>query len=201
MAVLITETSNKIVTESIGKDLYVSGIFSSAGVKNKNGRVYEKSILDREMNRVMSQVNEKSLYGQLNHPEKPEIDLEKVAILVEDLYWKGDDIIGKAKVLNNTYCGGILKGIIESGGRVGISSRGLGTVNEDGKVNEDYNLICWDIVSDASNPGSKYINGIYEGKEFTINNTNTSSKITIEEAKKEAYKHIYKFIKNIEKTI
>ena len=199
MAVLITETSDKIVTESIGKDLYVSGIFSSAGVKNKNGRVYEKSILDREMNKVMHQVKEKSLYGQLNHPEKPEIDLEKVAIMVEDLHWKGDDIVGKAKVLNGTYCGGILKGIIESGGRVGISSRGLGTVNEDGKVNEDYNLICWDIVSDASNPGSKYVNGIYEGKEFTVNNS--SSEITIEEAKKEAYKHIYKFIRDIGKTI
>jgi len=196
---LITETSDKIVTESVGKDLYVSGIFSSAGVRNNNGRVYEKSLLDRELNKVMNQVKESSLYGQLNHPEKPDIDLEKVAIMVEDLHWKGDDIIGKAKVLSSTYCGGILKGIIESGGRVGISSRGLGTVNEDGKVNEDYNLICWDIVSDASNPGSKYVNGIYEGKEFAIKNE--SSEMTIKEARKEAYKHIWQVIKDIEKTI
>ena len=122
---LITEMSENIITESIGKNLYVTGVFSSAGVKNHNGRIYEKRILDREFNKVMEQVKSKLLYGQLNHPKEPEVDLEKVAIMVEDLTWRGDDIIGKAKVLRNTYCGGILNGILEDGGKVGISSRGL----------------------------------------------------------------------------
>jgi len=195
---LITEISESIVTESIDKSLYITGIFSSAEIRNKNGRVYEKHILKREIDKVMEQVSSKSLYGQLNHPEKPEIDLEKVAIMIEDLSWKGNDIIGKAKVLKRTYCGGILNGIIEDGGKVGISSRGLGTVNEDGKVNEDYNLICWDIVSDASNPGSRYVNGIYEGIEF---GPVTPSKITMKEAKEKAFKHIWQVLKNIEKEI
>jgi len=197
MAKLITETSEQIITESIGKDLYVSGIFSSAGVKNHNGRVYERTILEREITKVMSQVKERSLYGQLNHPERPEIDLEKVAILIEELSWKGNDVVGKAKVLGRTYCGGILKGIIEDGGRIGISSRGLGTVSESGTVNEDFNLICWDIVSDASNPASKYINGIYEEREFgPVNNT-----VTMKEAQEKAFKHIWQVLKNIEKEI
>jgi len=191
---LITETSNSIITESIDKNLFVSGIFSSAAIKNNNGRMYEKKLLEREVNKVMEQVKGKSLYGQLNHPEKPDIDLEKVAILIEDLSWQGNDVMGKAKVLDTT-CGNTLKGIINSGGKVGISSRGLGTVSESGTVNEDFNLICWDIVADASNPGSKYINGIYEGKEFTTVNTD------IAEAENKYVKHIWQVIQNITKNI
>lgn len=201
MLKLITETSENIIAESIGRSLYVSGIFSSAGIRNLNGRVYERALLEREINKVKPQVNENSLYGQLNHPDKPEIDLEKVAIMVEDLHWKGDDVIGKAKVLDETYCGGILKGIINGGGKVGISSRGLGTVNEDGKVNEDFNLICWDIVADASNPGSKYVNGIYEGREFESITPEKTSKISMNEAKDKAFKHIWQVIEKIEKNL
>lgn len=198
---LITEMSENIIAESIGKSLYVSGIFSSAGIKNKNGRVYERKLLDREFNKVMPKVRENSLYGQLNHPDKPEIDLEKVAIMVEDLHWKDDDVIGKAKVLDETYCGGILRGILNGGGKVGISSRGLGTVNENGTVNEDFDLICWDIVADASNPGSKYVNGIYEGKEFKSITKEKTSEISMKEAKKKAFKHIWQVLEDIEKNL
>lgn len=193
---LITEINENILFETVDKDLYVSGIFSSANVKNKNGRVYEKKILDREISKVMEQVKNATLYGQLNHPDKPEVDLERVAIRITELNWKDNDVIGKAKVLRKTYCGGILSGIIEDGGRVGISSRGLGTVNESGYVNEDYNLICWDIVSDASNPGSQFVNGIYEGREFGV-----SSGISLKEANEKAFKHIWQVLKKIEKEL
>lgn len=199
MARLITEISDNILAESVGKDLYITGVFSSHSVKNKNGRVYEKSLLEREVNKILPQVNEKSLYGQLNHPSNPDIDLEKVAIMVEELKWQGNDVVGKAKVLDKTYCGGILKGIIDSGGKIGISSRGLGTVAENGNVNEDFNLICWDIVADASNPGSKYVNGIYEGKEF--HTSLVESEISIEQAQDKAYKHIWQVIKKLNKEL
>lgn len=196
---LITETTHEIITESIGKDLYITGVFSSANIRNKNGRVYEKTLLEREINKLSSNVSGSSLYGQLNHPERPEIDLEKVAILIKELSWNGNDVIGKAKVLEKTYCGGILRGIIDGGGKVGISSRGLGTVSEDGNVNEDFNLICWDIVSDASNHASKYVNGIYEGKEFgSIVKNNT---IDMKDAQEKAFKHIWQVLKNIEKEL
>jgi len=200
MAKLITEMSNSVITESINKSLYVTGIFSTANIKNNNGRVYEKNLLEREVNKVMEQVKGGSLYGQLNHPEKPEIDLEKVAILIEDLQWQGNDVMGKAKVLKSTQSGKNLAGIIEDGGKVGISSRGLGTVNESGFVNEDFNLICWDIVADASNPGSKYVNGIYEGTEFYTDGRRSidTKRIKAEEAyAKKIWQVLEKITKNI----
>ena len=202
MAKLITEMSNSIITESIDKSLYVTGIFSTAEVKNNNGRVYERKLLEREVDKVMEQVKGASLYGQLNHPEKPEVDLEKVAILIEDLQWQGNDVMGKAKVLKSTQSGKNLAGIIEDGGKVGISSRGLGTVSESGTVNEDFNLICWDIVADASNLGSKYVNGIYEGREFTTDGVvNVSNNPDVQDAKKAYAKKIWQVVENITKNI
>lgn len=194
MAKLITEISKQVVTESIDKSLYVVGIFSSAEIKNNNGRVYAKSLLEREINKIQDQVNEKALFGQLSHPDNPEINLEKAAIMIEGLEWDGDNVVGKAKVLENTPCGDLLKGIIGNGGKVGISSRGLGTVSESGAVNDDYALITWDMVVNASNPGSKYVNGIYEGEEFSIIKPQVMER---KEAEKIYTKHIWQVIKKI----
>ena len=191
---LITEMSNNIVTESIDKSLYVLGVFSSAEVKNNNNRTYKKDLLNREVEKLTEQVNSNSLYGQLNHPTSPEINLEKVAILVESLKWQGNDLLGKAKVLENTHCGGTLKGILDAGGKVGISSRGLGTVSENGEVNEDFSLICWDIVADASNVKSQFVNGIYEEEEFYV-------KESEEIIKEKAFRHIWQVLINIEKDL
>lgn len=195
---LITETQTQdIVTESKDKNLFIYGVFSSAEVKNNNGRVYKKSILEREINKVMEKVKNKSLYGELNHPSEPSINLERAAILIEDLDWKKDDVYGKAKVLK-TPKGEIIRGIIESGGRFGISSRGLGTVSENGYVDESFNLITWDAVGDASNPASEFVNGIYEGKEFEVEK---EKELTIEEAKKEYHKRVWQVIENIKKSL
>jgi len=179
---LITETFNQIeLWESKSKTPYMIGIFASAETKNANGRVYEKNILEREVDKfIKEKVNTKSSWGELGHPENSEINLDNVAMIIENLEWKGNDVYGKAKILD-TPKGDILKTLVKEG-NIGVSTRGLGTVNESGKVNDDYNLITIDAVSDASNPGSRFINGILEGKTFQID-----TKLSIEEAQEQLF--------------
>jgi len=169
MAFLITEASCEVeLWESKNKIPYIVGVFASAEVKNANGRKYRKDILDREVNKFVDEkIKTRTSYGELSHPESSEINLERAAILIESLEWRGNDVMGKAKILS-TPMGEIVKTLVKEGS-IGISSRGLGTVNESGYVNEDFTLLCWDIVADASNPGSKFMNGILEGRTFEIN--------------------------------
>lgn len=193
---LITETTYNINTKSDDKNLYIEGIFSSAGKKNKNGRVYPKWILEREISKYRNSIAEKISLGELNHPDHPDVNLERAAILIEDLNWEGDNVLGKAKVLS-TPCGNIARQLIEDGVKIGISSRGLGTVNENNNyVNEDYNLLCFDLVSNPSNHGS-WMNGIYEGKEFA----NITNEKLIEEAKSEYKKKIWTVLEKLKKEI
>ena len=160
---LITETSYDFeLVESKAKGVNIVGIYSSAELKNNNQRVYSKDVLDREVSKVQEKIENKTLWGELGHPPNPEINPERIAILTTMLEWKGNDVYGKSKVLD-TPQGAIAKTLIKEG-RMGISSRGLGTVAEDGNVNEDFNLITWDLVTDPSNNPS-WINGIYEGHE------------------------------------
>jgi len=161
---LITETSYDFeLVESKAKGVNIVGIYSSAELKNNNQRVYSKDVLDREVSKVQEKIENKTLWGELGHPPNPEINPERIAILTTMLEWKGNDVYGKSKVLD-TPQGAIAKTLIKEG-RMGISSRGLGTVAEDGNVNEDFNLITWDLVTDPSNNPS-WINGIYEGHEW-----------------------------------
>jgi hypothetical protein len=168
MAFLITESSQEIeLWESKNKTPYIVGIFASAEVKNANARTYRRDILDREVSKFMTEkVKTRTAWGELSHPESSEINLDRASIIIEDLEWKGNDVIGKAKILS-TPMGMLVRSLIKEG-NIGISSRGLGTVNESGYVNEDFNLLCWDVVADASNPGSKFMNGILEGRSFDI---------------------------------
>jgi len=136
----------------------------------------------------------------------PELNLDRVAILTTNLCWEGDNVIGKAKVLTKTPMGNIASVLIKEG-NLGISSRGLGTVNEsDNYVNEDFNLLRWDLVGDPSNPGS-WVKGIYEGKTFTIpSEEEDGSKIvvpfiTIEEARKAYKRHIWQVLEQIGREI
>lgn len=181
---LITETSHEIeLFESKSKQPYIMGIFSTAEVKNNNGRRYKKELLVRESDKfVAEKVATKTGFGELMHPAGPDINLDKVAILIETLEWKGSDLYGKAKILN-TPMGKIAKELVKEG-NLGISSRGLGTVSESGYVNEDFNLITYDLVADASNPNSKFVNGILEGTDFTV-----TTAMTNEEAQHEYYKY------------
>ena len=161
---LITETSYDFeLVESKSNGVNIVGIYSSAELNNNNLRVYSKDILDREVSKVQEKIDNKTLWGDLGHPPNPEINPERIAILTTMLECKGNDVYGKSKVLY-TPQGAIAKTLIKEG-RMGISSRGLGTVAEDGNVNEDFNLITWDLVTDPSNNPS-WINGIYEAFEW-----------------------------------
>ena len=165
---LITETSYDFeLVESKANGVGIVGIYSSAELKNNNLRVYSKDILDREVSKVQEKIENKTLWGELGHPPNPEINPERIAILTTELSWRGNDVYGKSKVLDTSQ-GAIAKTLIREG-RMGISSRGLGTVAEDGAVNEDFNLITWDLVTDPSNSPS-WINGIYEGQEWLPKN-------------------------------
>lgn len=163
---LITETSNDVTLHegSNTKDLFVVGVFSSAESENNNKRRYRKELLEREMEKVSRKMESRSLWGELGHPTSPETQPDKIAILVEALEWKGNNVYGRAKVLN-TPMGKIAQELVKQG-RLGISSRGLGTVGEDGYVNEDYKLITYDLVTDPSNHPS-WVNGIYEAEVFS----------------------------------
>ena len=168
MAKLLCETSFDTLVESVDKDLYITGVFASAEAKNRNGRIYGKSILEREIQKLNeSEVNNKSLRGELEHPrDRPNTLLERAAIMITELDWMGNDVKGKAVVLDTPH-GQILKSILAKG-NVGISSRGLGTVGSNGYVNENYKCISFDVVGNASNFGSTTMDTIYESMDFPL---------------------------------
>jgi hypothetical protein len=122
-------------------------------------------VLEREVTKVQEKIEKKTLWGELGHPPNPEINPERIAILTSMLEWRGNDLYGKSKVLDTPH-GEIAKTLIKEGS-MGISSRGLGTVADDGTVNEDFNLITWDMVTDPSNHPS-WVNGVYEGRDWVL---------------------------------
>ena len=172
MARLITELSYDLqLSESKAKGAHIVGVFSSAELKNNNNRVYSKEILEREITKVLGKVEEGTLWGELGHPPNPEINPERISILTSMLEWKNNDVFGRAKILD-TPMGQIASTLIKEG-KMGISSRGLGTVSEEGDVNEDFNLITWDLVTDPSNNPS-WVNGIFEDREWSITKTKST---------------------------
>ena len=200
---LITELSQNVqVRESDAGKVYIEGIFSSAEIMNNNGRRYRKDILGREVQKVMEKVQNRCLWGELGHPPNPEVNPDKIAILIETLNWDGDNLEGKAKVVD-TDSGRNAKVLIREG-NLGISSRGLGTVNEtDNYVNEDFQLITWDLVTDPSNSPS-WVKGIYEGQMFEIFDKPEEDIIIepdIKELKKVYLKHVWQVISEIEKKL
>lgn len=205
---LITEYNHDLqINEGKDKNLYVTGIFSSFGDRNNNGRVYEEGTMKREVDKILGKIEKKCLWGELGHPPNPEINPDKIAIRVESLEWDGNHLYGKAKILN-TPQGQIAKELVKEG-MIGISSRGLGTVAEDGTVNEDYNLLTWDLVTDPSN-GPSWVNGIYEGKTWDLGSKFSGEEeevqvkeksLTEKQAREEYFKHIMESIKAIEKNL
>ena len=193
---LITEFVDSVkVTRDKSDTLFVEGIFSTANLRNKNGRVYKKETLDREIKKLNESIKSKCLWGELNHPTTPDINLERAAILIEKLDWDGDNIVGRAKVLD-TPMGQIAKTLIKEGA-IGISSRGLGTVDEGGTVNDSsYQMLTFDLVSNPSNSPS-WLNGIYEGSTFEVSSSSEEDTLTEEEAKKQYKTYILDELKKI----
>jgi len=147
----------------------VEGILATAEVKNGNGRYYPKELWDREIDKYMLSVDENRALGELDHPESSVINLKNVSHNIKDMWWDGDEVMGKIEILP-TPSGNILKALIESNITVGVSSRGMGSLEDrDGvlEVQDDFELLCWDFVSTPSNPGS-YMSVIKEGKEAHI---------------------------------
>ena len=136
----------------------VEGVMQRASSENQNGRIYRKEILQREAKKYMDEfVKRGNAFGELDHPESPVVSLKNASHIVKDLYWKGDDLMGKVELLN-TPAGNIVKEIIKAGHTIGISSRGTGSVQQTNEgtleVQPDFELVCWDFVSNPSTHGA-----------------------------------------------
>lgn len=136
----------------------VEGVMQRAGAKNQNGRIYDKKVLLREVNNYMENfVKVGNAYGELDHPESPIVSLKNASHVVKDLWWDGDDLCGRVELLN-TPAGNIVKEIIKGGHTIGISSRGTGSVKPTNEgyleVQDDFELVCWDFVSNPSTHGA-----------------------------------------------
>ena len=176
---LITEEINsvKYVTEAKEngkKNLYIEGIFLQSAIPNRNGRVYPEHLLEREVNRYTEQfVSKGRAFGELGHPDGPQINLDRVSHLIESLRKDGTNWIGRAKI-TDTPMGNIARGLIESGAQLGVSTRGMGSLkaNRQGinEVQDDFFLAtAADIVADPSAPEA-FVNGIMEGVEWIQEN-------------------------------
>ena len=198
------------------KEYYIEGIFMQSEQKNRNGRIYPKSVLMKEAKRYQNDyVKEGRAMGELGHPEGPTVNLERVSHLVESLKADGDNIIGKAKILETPY-GKIVKNLMEGGVKLGVSSRGMGTLKQVNGINEvqkDFMLSAIDIVADPSAPDA-FVNGIMEGKAWIwdngilkeqdlnsycsmINRASRESKQELEEKKLSVFENFLSKIKNV----
>ena len=149
---------NESLEDNNGR-LIVNGVLQRAEAENQNGRVYPRSILEREVEKYKGrEIKENRAFGELDHPESSVVELKNTSHIIREVYWKGDDVMGKVEILK-TPAGNILKELLEAGCTVGISSRGMGSVKEasNGKtvtVEDDFDLICWDFVSNPSTHGA-----------------------------------------------
>ena len=155
-----------------GKTYTIEGVFAQAEQKNRNGRVYPKPIMESAVNKyVEEQVKTNRAVGELNHPEGPTVNLDKVSHRITDLKFEGNDVIGKAQILD-TPMGQIVKGLLEGGVQLGVSTRGMGSLENKGGtmyVRDDFHLNTVDIVQDPSAPNA-FVNGIMEGVDWVWNN-------------------------------
>lgn len=166
---LLFEVSNQTINESLRNNngrLIVSGVLQRADSKNQNGRVYPKSILMREASRYNDiYIKEKRALGELDHPDSSIVNLQNVSHNIVDMFWKGNDLYGKVEILG-TPSGNILKELLKAGIKLGISSRGLGSVKELGEnileVQDDFELIAFDFVSNPSTHGA-FLSPVNEG--------------------------------------
>jgi hypothetical protein len=173
---LITEYTDmgvRSLVEGTGPErkYFIEGVFMQAEKQNRNNRIYPRAILRDAVSRfVAEQVSTGRAVGELNHPDGPQINLDKVSHRITELRWQNDDVYGKALVLN-TPMGMIVKGLLDGGVKLGVSSRGMGSVESRGGktyVKEDFSLATVDIVQDPSAP-SAFVEGIMEGVEFFKN--------------------------------
>lgn len=170
--------------EAGGSNLYIEGIFMQADKQNKNGRLYPKGIMEKEVSRYQDLIKEKRSLGELGHPPNPTINLNQVSHLITELRMDGSNVIGKAKILG-TPMGKIAENFIREGVSLGVSSRGVGSLKERNGINEvqdDFHLATVDIVADPSAPEA-FVTGVMENAEWILEN-NMWKMIDIEQAQK-----------------
>ena len=175
---LITETIEdiEVLTEATtngGKSYKIRGVFMQADIKNRNGRVYPVETLAKEVKRYTSEfINKKRAFGELGHPDGPTVNLERVSHMITSLKPEGKNFVGEAKIMDTPY-GKIVKNLIDEGAQLGVSSRGMGSIQQSqGKnvVGRDFYLAtAADIVADPSAPDA-FVEGIMEGKEWVWDN-------------------------------
>ena len=175
---LITETIEdiEVLTEATtngGKSYKIRGVFMQADIKNRNGRVYPVETLAKEVKRYTNEfINKKRAFGELGHPDGPTVNLERVSHMITSLKPEGKNFIGEAKIMDTPY-GKIVKNLIDEGAQLGVSSRGMGSIQQSqGKniVGRDFYLAtAADIVADPSAPDA-FVEGIMEGKEWVWDN-------------------------------
>ena len=171
-----TENDLEFITEQDkktgSKNYKIRGIFAQAEKKNRNGRIYPMPIMEKALNKYdTEQVQKGRAVGELNHPEGPTVNLDKVSHKINKLEFQGNDIVGEASILE-TPMGQIVKGLLDGGVTFGVSTRGMGSLSQRNNamvVNDDYILNAVDIVQDPSAPGA-FVNGIMEGVEWVWNN-------------------------------
>ena len=183
------ETISPVITEAANgkKEYFIEGVFMQSDIKNRNGRVYPKAIMEKEVNRYKKEFVEKDrAFGELGHPEGPTINLDKVSHLIQSLELEGKNYVGKAKVLS-TPNGEIVKALINDGAKLGVSSRGLGSLEQKGNaqyVKDDFQLAtAGDIVADPSAPEA-FVEGIMEGVEWVYQN-GILTQLQVEDMQKE----------------
>jgi hypothetical protein len=175
---LITEYTESDVqcivekAENGSKRFAIEGVFAVAESKNRNGRVYPKAVMENAVTKyVTEQVKTKRAVGELNHPDGPTVNLDKVSHIIDSLDWDGNNVVGKARILD-TPMGMVVKGLLEGGVQLGVSTRGMGSLEQRNGVmyvKDDFILNTIDIVQDPSAPKA-FVNGIMEGVEWVWNN-------------------------------
>ena len=191
---LITETIEdvQVLTEERNgkKDYKIKGVFMQADIKNRNGRIYPVETLAKEVRRYSKEfIEKKRAFGELGHPDGPTVNLERVSHMITSLKPEGKNFIGEAKVMDTPY-GKIVKNLIDEGAVLGVSSRGMGSIQQQGGrnlVGKDFYLAtAADIVADPSAPDA-FVEGIMEGKEWVWDNGVLKS-VTVEQYKSEIEK-------------
>ena len=192
---LITETIEdiEVLTEEKkngGRDYKIRGVFMQADIKNRNGRIYPVETLAKEVRRYTKEfIEKKRAFGELGHPDGPTVNLERVSHMITSLKPEGKNFIGEAKVMDTPY-GKIVKNLIDEGAVLGVSSRGMGSIQQQGgrnMVGKDFILAtAADIVADPSAPDA-FVEGIMEGKEWVWDNGMLKS-VTVEQYKSEIQK-------------
>lgn len=205
---LITEVNEscEVITEANAdtgkKSYFIEGIFMQGDVKNRNGRIYPSQTLEKEMTRYQKEfIEPKRALGELGHPDGPQINGDRVSHLITSMKREGNDFYGKAKILG-TPMGEIVKSLLDEGVKIGVSTRGLGSVKERNgimEVQNDFHLSTVDIVTDPSAPNA-FVNGIMENREYYYDIASGSWRATevIEEIVEEVEKKINRVVRRID---